>query len=167
MLVSTNLFQQALHVQAVKTHVDSFGKPRRQGEEWLITHMDTKSYITSVNEKIIELVRSIDIRSDVYCIIMNPIDDAGVPCIGKKLLVRGKKKIFLRPGESIYKRDYVHSLAENEGIILRAEQSFQDGDKVIFAVNSYISQAIVWHFVVYYLLSFDHRGELLGRNGCC
>jgi len=122
--------KHALHVCAVNTHVDDFGKRRRHGEEWLITHKDTESHIPSVNEKVKQTVSPIILSSTNFCVICDPIGDDGAPRIGKKLLVRGEKSFFLLPGESLHGGiENVYVLSEKEGIILRANESFQDGDK--------------------------------------
>ncbi|KAL7061312.1 hypothetical protein AAHC03_010076 [Spirometra sp. Aus1] len=121
--------KHALHVRAKRTHVDDFGKRRRHGEEWLITHLDAESHIPSVNEEVVRVVSPIVLASNNYCVICDPVDDKGVPRIGKRMLVRGEKSFFLMPGETLddgIKNVYV--LGQNEGIILRAMESFQDGN---------------------------------------
>ncbi|BHF73129.1 hypothetical protein SprV_0401620500 [Sparganum proliferum] len=121
--------KHALHVRAKQTHVDDFGKRRRHGEEWLITHLDAESHIPSVNEEVVGVVSPIVLASNNYCVICDPVDDKGVPRIGKRMLVRGEKSFFLMPGETLddgIKNVYV--LGQNEGIILRAMESFQDGN---------------------------------------
>ncbi|VDN12753.1 unnamed protein product [Dibothriocephalus latus] len=121
----------ALHVKAKRTHVDDFGKRRRHGEEWLITHLDAESHIPSVDEEVVQVVSPIVLSSNTYCVLCDPVDDKGVPKIGKKVLIQGEKAFFLMPGECLddgIKNVYV--LGQNEGIILRAMESFQDGNTV-------------------------------------
>ncbi|KAL5109524.1 Major vault protein [Taenia crassiceps] len=109
--------KHALHVRALKSHIDDFGRKRRHGEEWLITHLDTESHIPSVNE-------------ENYCIICDPVDEKGVPNVGKKMLVRGEKTFFLLPGEHLLEGiQSVYILGEEDGLIIRALESFMDGDK--------------------------------------
>uniref|UniRef100_A0A5K3FV97 Major vault protein n=1 Tax=Mesocestoides corti TaxID=53468 RepID=A0A5K3FV97_MESCO len=122
--------KHALHVRALRTHTDDFGKRRRHGEEWLITHLDTESHIPSVNEEVVEVTSPIILSSSNYCVVCDPVDENGVPRIGKKMLVRGEKSFFLLPGESLLGGiENVYVLGEEEGIILRAQESFVDGDK--------------------------------------
>ncbi|KAL7061319.1 hypothetical protein AAHC03_010078 [Spirometra sp. Aus1] len=121
--------KHALHVRAKRTHIDDFGKRRRHGEEWLITHLDVESHIPSVNEEVVRIVSPIVLNSNNYCVICDPVDDKGVPRMGKRVLIRGEKSFFLMPGETLddgIKNVYV--LGQNEGIILRAMESFQDGN---------------------------------------
>ncbi|VDD79631.1 unnamed protein product [Mesocestoides corti] len=118
----------ALHVRALRTHIDEFGKRRRHGEEWLITHSDTESHIPSVYEEVIKVAKPIVLNSSQYCIVCDPVDEDGVPRIGRKLLVRGERTFFLLPGESLLGGiENVYVLSEEEGIILRAKESFVDG----------------------------------------
>uniref|UniRef100_A0A0X3NUS8 Major vault protein n=1 Tax=Schistocephalus solidus TaxID=70667 RepID=A0A0X3NUS8_SCHSO len=121
--------KRALHVKAKRTHVDNFGKRRKHGEEWLITHLDTESHIPSVNEEVVQVVSPIVLASNNYCIICDPVNEEGVPRIGKKLLVRGEKAFFLMPGEDLDDGIMdVYVLGQSDGIILRALESFQDGN---------------------------------------
>uniref|UniRef100_A0A183TDH6 Major vault protein n=1 Tax=Schistocephalus solidus TaxID=70667 RepID=A0A183TDH6_SCHSO len=113
--------KRALHVKAKRTHVDNFGKRRKHGEEWLITHLDTESHIPSVNEEVVQVVSPIVLASNNYCIICDPVNEEGVPRIGKKLLVRGEKAFFLMPGEDLDDGIMdVYVLGQSDGIILRA-----------------------------------------------
>ncbi|VDL96085.1 unnamed protein product [Schistocephalus solidus] len=121
--------KHALRVKAKRTHVDDFGKRRRHGEEWLITHLDAESHIPSVNEEVVKVVSPIVLSSNNYCVVCDPVDDKGVPRIGKKILIRGEKSFFLMPGERLDAGiNTVYVLGQNEGIILRAMESFQDGN---------------------------------------
>ncbi len=69
------------------------------------------------------------LTSTNYCVVCDPVDENGVPRIGKKLLVRGEKSFFLLPGERLLGGiENVYVLGEKEGIILRALESFKDGE---------------------------------------
>ncbi|TPP58292.1 major vault protein isoform X1 [Fasciola gigantica] len=117
----------ALHVKAIEAHVDEFGRNHRRGDEWLITSEDTDSYICSVHEEIVGPVEITVLNSHQYCIILNPVDDRGVPQLGGKKLVQGEKSFFLKPGETL--RNGVEDsfvLQHDEGLILRAEERFMD-----------------------------------------
>ncbi|VDP90000.1 unnamed protein product [Echinostoma caproni] len=117
----------ALHLRATEAHVDEFGRTHRRGDEWLITSEDTDSYICSVHEEVVGPVEITVLNSHQFCVIMNPVDDTGVPQLGGKKLVQGEKSFFLKPGESL--RSGVEDsfiLQHDEGLILRAEERFVD-----------------------------------------
>ena len=62
-----------------------------------------------------------------YCVILDPVDDKGVPQLGRKKLVKGEKSFFLMPGERLEKGiQNIYVLGEDEGLILRATESFND-----------------------------------------
>ena len=68
-----------------------------------------------------------------YCVILDPVDKDGKPQLGRKRLVKGEKSFFLMPGERLEKGiQNVYVLGEDEGLILRAIESFTD------TVSSYI-----------------------------
>ncbi|KAF6779107.1 hypothetical protein AHF37_01435 [Paragonimus kellicotti] len=117
----------ALHVRALQAHVDKFQKKRRFGDEWLITSDDADSHICGVFEEVVSTVDITVLEAHKYCVILNPVDASGVPQLGKKLLVRGEQSFFLKPGESLecgVVDSYI--LEQNEGLILRAEDRFED-----------------------------------------
>ncbi|KAF6779027.1 hypothetical protein AHF37_01570 [Paragonimus kellicotti] len=117
----------ALHVRALEAHVDDFGKKRRYGEEWLVTRADADSHICSVHEEIVHVVEATVLAAYQYCIILDPVDEGGVPQLGKKTLVRGEKSFFLKPGETLENGvQQATILQANEGIILKANQGFHD-----------------------------------------
>ena len=63
-----------------------------------------------------------------YCVILDPVDNKGIPQLGRKKVVRGEKSFFLMPGERLEKGiESVYILGENEGLILRAVDGFRDG----------------------------------------
>jgi len=62
-----------------------------------------------------------------YCIIVNPVGENGKPRLGTKIVVRGEKQFFLKPGEKleggvknvvILAPDEALWLKANEGIFL-------------------------------------------------
>ncbi|CDI97635.1 major vault protein [Echinococcus multilocularis] len=122
--------KHALHVRALKSHIDDFGHKRRHGEEWLITYLDTESHIPSVNEEVVCVAEPIILTSQNYCVVCDPVDEKGVPSVGKKMLVRGEKTFFLLPGERLLEGiQSVYILGEEDGLIIRALETFMDGDK--------------------------------------
>ncbi|KAG5447496.1 Major vault protein [Clonorchis sinensis] len=117
----------ALKVRALQAHVDGFGKKRRFGEEWLITSDDTDSHICGVFEEVVSVVDITVLDAHEFCVIIDPVDENGVPQLGKKKLIRGEKSFFLQPGESLrsgVEDSYV--LKHNEGLILRATERFEE-----------------------------------------
>lgn len=107
--------------------MDEFGRNHRRGDEWIITSEDTDSYICSVHEEIVGPVEITVLNPHQYCVILNPVDDRGVPQLGGKRLVQGEKSFFLKPGEVL--RSGVEDsfvLQHDEGLILRAEERFTD-----------------------------------------
>jgi major vault protein len=54
------------------------------GEEWLVTHVDTETHILNVYEQLVAVVDVITLNSRQYCIILDPID-GGKPQFGKKV----------------------------------------------------------------------------------
>jgi len=62
-----------------------------------------------------------------YCVIQNPVDDKGVPQLGRRKLVKGEKSFFLMPGETLEKGiQSVYVLGEDEGLILKANETYKD-----------------------------------------
>ena len=60
--------------------------------------------------------------------ILDPVDDKGKPQMGRKKLVKGEKSFFLMPGERLERGiQNIFVLGENEGLILKANETFKDG----------------------------------------
>jgi len=78
--------KKALHLRALKTFTDDFGKQRMHGEEWLVTHVDTETHILNVYEQLVAVVDVITLNSRQYCIVLDPVED-GRPYLGKKVSV--------------------------------------------------------------------------------
>ena len=71
-----------------------------------------------------------------YCVIMDPVDATGRPQLGKKKLVKGEKSFFLMPGERLERGiQNMYILGEDEGLILRAQEAFNDTDGVSRSVG--------------------------------
>ncbi|CAH8451700.1 unnamed protein product [Schistosoma guineensis] len=119
--------RRAICVKAVKSHCDKFGKYRKAGEEWLITHEDAEYHICSALEEFVKEVDVTILRVHQFCVVVNPWDENGVPQLGRKLLVRGEKSFFLRPGEYLETGvQDAYILQNDEGLILRAKEQFVD-----------------------------------------
>lgn len=120
--------KKALHMRALMTFKDDFGIVRKNGEEWLITMTDTETHIPNVYEEVVGVVNITPLSNRQYCVILDPVDDKGRPQLGQKKLVKGEKSFFLMPGEKLEKGiQNVYILGEDEGLILRANESFMDG----------------------------------------
>ncbi|CAL8089784.1 unnamed protein product, partial [Calicophoron daubneyi] len=116
-----------IRVKALITHIDDFGKKRKCGDEWLITAADADSHICSVNEEFVETVYATVLNSHEYCVVNNPVDDNGVPQLGRKKLVRGETAFFLRPEESLnmgVQSSFI--LGDEDGLIVQADEQFVD-----------------------------------------
>ena len=76
--------KKALHLRALKTFTDDFGKERMNGEEWLVTHADTETHTLNVYEQLVAVVDVITLNSRQYCVILDPVAH-GKPQLGKKV----------------------------------------------------------------------------------
>jgi major vault protein len=122
--------KKALHMRSLKTFTDDFGKKRLAGEEWLITLADTETHIPSVYEEVVGVVNVTTLSSRQYAVIIDPIGANGKPELGKKKLVKGEKSFFLQPGERLASGiQDVYVLGEDEGLILRCVEAFEDDKK--------------------------------------
>jgi major vault protein len=62
-----------------------------------------------------------------YCVIIDPVDSKGIPQFGRRKLIKGEKSFFLMPGEKLEKGiQNIYVLGEDEGLILRAVEGFND-----------------------------------------
>jgi len=123
--------KEALHMRAMRSFTDDFNIARKSGEEWLIKMADTDTHIPNVYEEVVGVVNITTLTNRQYCVILDPVDNKGRPQLGRKKLVKGEKSFFLMPGESLEKGiQNVYILGENEGLILKSTEQFQDGDKV-------------------------------------
>lgn len=65
-----------------------------------------------------------------YGVILDPVGADGKPQLGHKRVVKGERSFFLRPGESLEAGiQDVYILSEDEGLVLRAVETFHDSDK--------------------------------------
>jgi major vault protein len=80
---------KALHLCALRSHVDTYGKKRLNGEEWLVTFEDTESHMPNVNEVVVGIVELTTLSSRQYVVIEDPVDEDGRPQLGKMKLLRG------------------------------------------------------------------------------
>jgi major vault protein len=119
----------ALHMRATRTFTDSKGVTRKNGEEWLIKMEDTEAHIPNVYEEVVGIVNITTLNNRQYCVILDPVGDDGKPQLGQKKLIKGEKSFFLQPGERLEKGiQHVYVLGEDEGLILKSNEAFTDGD---------------------------------------
>ena len=117
----------ALHLKALRTFTDAYGKVRKNGEEWLVTSSDAESHIPAVYEEVVNPVNIITLTNRQYCVISNPVGEDGKPQLGKKKLVKGEKSFFLQAGENLESGiQDIFILSEEEGIVLRAIEEFEE-----------------------------------------
>jgi major vault protein len=120
--------KRALHLQALQTFVDVFGKPRKAGEEWLVTLKDAETHIPDVYEKLVGEVKITTLTSRQYCVVLDPVGPDGKPQLGKRELRKGETSFFLKPGERLESGiQNIHVLDSEEALLLRARESFVDG----------------------------------------
>jgi major vault protein len=119
----------ALHMRSTRTFTDKTGVTRKNGEEWLIKMEDTEAHIPDVYEEVLGVISITTLSSRQYCIILDPVGPDGKPQLGQRKLVKGEKSFFLRPGEQLEKGiQNVYVLGEDEGLILKAVETFTDAD---------------------------------------
>jgi len=122
--------KKALHLRAIKSHVDEYQKKRLNGEEWLITFSDTESHIPNVYEEVVGVVNVTTLNSRQYSVIENPIGQDGKPQLGNLKLIKGEKSFFLQPGEKLQNGiQDVYVLGEDEGLIIKCLEAYEDDDK--------------------------------------
>lgn len=122
--------KKALHLRATRTFIDQSGKKRRAGEEWLVTIAERETHICDVSEVVVGEVHITTLSNRQYCVVLDPVDRNGVPCLGTRELRQGECSFFLQPGERLENGiQSVHVLGEEEALLLRARESFVDSEK--------------------------------------
>jgi major vault protein len=77
---------------------------------------------------VVGVVNITTLNSRQYCVILDPVDDKGVPQLGRKKVACGETSFFLMPGEHLENGiQNVFVLGENEGLIMKAVDGFRDG----------------------------------------
>ncbi|KAM9843349.1 major vault protein [Aulostomus maculatus] len=122
--------KKALHVRALRAFKDTAGRDRRTGEEWLVTMADREAHIPSVAEEVVDVVNVTTLSSRQYCVVLDPVGPDGKPQLGQKRVVKGERSFFLQPGERLELGiQDVYVLSEEEGLVLRAVEAFNDTDQ--------------------------------------
>ncbi|XP_069021446.1 major vault protein isoform X2 [Embiotoca jacksoni] len=119
--------KKALHVRALRSFKDAGKRDRRTGEEWLVTMADREAHIPAVAEEVVGVVDVTTLSSRQYCVILDPVGTDGKPQLGQKRVVKGERSFFLQPGEHLERGiQDVYVLSEEEGLVLRAVEAFND-----------------------------------------
>ncbi|XP_022624362.1 major vault protein [Seriola dumerili] len=122
--------KKALHVRALRPFKDAGGRDRRTGEEWLVTMADREAHIPSVAEEVVGVVNVTTLSSRQYCVVQDPVGPDGKPQLGQKRVVKGERSFFLQPGEHLeHGIQDVYVLSEEEGLVLRAVEAFNDTEQ--------------------------------------
>jgi len=122
--------KRALHLRAIRSFEDEYGKKRLNGEEWLIKFSETEAHIPNVNEEVVGIVDVTTLNSRQYAVILDPVGDDGKQQLGQKKLVKGEKSFFLQPGEKLETGiQDVYVLSEDEGLIIKCLEAFSEDDK--------------------------------------
>jgi major vault protein len=119
--------EKALHLRALRTFTDVYGKDRKAGEEWLVTAVMTDSHIPDVYESVVGEVAVTVLNNRQWAIVLDPWKE-GRPQLGRAELRKGELTFFLNPGERLQggvQNTYV--LGEEEALLLRAKEEYLDG----------------------------------------
>ena len=121
--------RKALHLRAKRTFTDTFARQRKAGDEWLVTFEDTEIHIPDVYEEVVGEVEITTLGDREWCIVVNPIDASGKPQLGMREVRQGRTSFFLHPGEFLENGiQKVYVLGEQEALLLRAREAFNEGD---------------------------------------
>lgn len=119
---------RAIHLRALQNFVDTYGKERKAGEEWLITSKDTSHHVLDIYEEFVKIVNITVLTPNQFAIVLNPLDaKTGKNRLGAKELRKGESFFFLQPGEELEGGIHeVFLLEENEALLLRAKEAVED-----------------------------------------
>jgi len=144
--------KKALHLRAIADFKDYYGQDRKAGEEWLVTKGMGEVHIKDVYEEIVGEIKLTTLAKNQYCVVLNPVDEKGLPQFGKYELRRGETAFFLKPGECL--KDGIQLarvLSEHQSLLLQARENItEDGETkqsgmkwVVKGPREYIPQAEV------------------------
>jgi len=121
--------KKALQLLAEHTFTDVYGKLRKAGEEWLVTKEMTSSslHLPDVYEMVVKDVHAITLTKLQYCIVMNPVQDNGLPRWETKEVRKGECSFFLQPGEKLVGSiQEVKILGEDDALLIKAIEGFTE-----------------------------------------
>ena len=112
----------------------------------------------SILLQVVGIVNITTLNNRQYCVIVDPVGDDGKPQLGQKKLIKGEKSFFLRPGEKLEKgTQNVFVMGEDEGLILKANETFTDEDHVritFILIHSYCTHILI--LIHSYSYSYTH-----------
>ena len=120
--------RKAIHVEALMSFTDRFGKPRQPGERWLVTKKEAATFIPTPNEKVLCEVPLTTVGVRQYCVVLDVVNAAGKTMLGHRELRKGLTSFFLHPGETLEggRINNIYVLANDEAIVLSAKENFTD-----------------------------------------
>lgn len=107
---------------------DVYGRERKAGEEWLVTHDLSPFHILDVFEEFVSQVPIRILNKQQYCVVLNPMDKkTGQNQWGAKDPRVGPCSFFLQPGEELDGgiKD-VYLLKDDEALLLKATEKTVD-----------------------------------------
>jgi major vault protein len=120
--------KDAIHVEALKSFTDVYGKERKAGQQWLVTNKMAATHIPDVYENVLMDVKVTTLSNRQFCVVMDPVDADGQNRIGEMEIRRGDRSFFLHPGERLRNGiENIIVLGKDESLLLRAIEAFQDG----------------------------------------
>ncbi|XP_012936930.1 major vault protein [Aplysia californica] len=126
--VVTLTHDTALHLKATQNIVDLLGKPRKTGDEWLLTSASSPEYSTQIGVEVVATLKITVVKKGQYAVVLNPVDKDGKPQLGKRVLKVGLCRFFLHPGEKLEfgKIQDARVLSEDDSVVLQALDKFID-----------------------------------------
>jgi major vault protein len=122
---------QALHLRATNSFKDVYGIERKAGEEWLVTSSMSELHLQDIHEELMGSVKLTCLNKLQYCVVLDPVGPDGRNNYGKRELRKGESNFFLQPGERLEGGiQNVYVLNGEEALLLRAKETFKDGDTV-------------------------------------
>lgn len=70
--------RDGLHLEAIRSFTDAFGKKREAGERWLITNRNAATHIPHVYERVLADVKVTTLDNRQFCVVMDPVDRKSV-----------------------------------------------------------------------------------------
>lgn len=123
--------KDAIHLEAVKSFTDVFGKARKAGEQWLVTNKDAATHIPDVYETVLADIKVTTLNNRQYCVVVDPVDKDGKNRIGEQEIRRGDCSFFLHPSERLRSGiESIKVLGNDEALLLKAVEEFTDGKVV-------------------------------------
>ncbi|KAK3097161.1 hypothetical protein FSP39_006955, partial [Pinctada imbricata] len=117
-----------IHLYAVQSVTDQFGRKRLAGESWLLTGEDVNEYPPEIGVEVRGQVNKMVLWKGQYAVIENVVDKKGKPQLGKRELRVGPCSFFMHPHESLEKGKVqdAYVMGENQALILTADEEFKD-----------------------------------------